>query len=158
MLAAGEFAVGTLAEAVPGTLVLPRTRYESTFLVGERGGPAAMFLDGDHQFSSFPSAQAENWRGLLIPGVKLIVDHDSLFDPDDERAPLGCAVRGGSYLAVTAKSGDRYGFRDAIRINLQDDLPESPSALKAGFLHWQLVLGSGLERRVLFEIDLRNQS
>lgn len=158
MLAAREFAVGTLAEALPGTLVLPRTPYESTFLVGVRGGPVAMFLDGDHQFSSFPSAEAENWKGLLIPGVELLVDHSSLFSPDDERAPLGSVVRGGSYLAVTAKSGDRYGFHDAVRINLQDDLSESPSALKAGFLHWQLVLGCGLERRVLFEIDLRKQN
>lgn len=158
MLAAREFTVGTLAEAVPGTLVLPRTRYESAFLVGERGGVVAIFLDGDCPFSSFPSAKAENWKGLLIPGVELIVDHDSLFDPDNERAPPGSVVRGANYLAVTAKSGDRYASHDTIRINLQDDLSESPSALKAGFLHWQLVLGSGLERRVLFEIDLRKQS
>jgi hypothetical protein len=28
MLTAGEFTVGTLAEAEPGTLMLPRTKYE----------------------------------------------------------------------------------------------------------------------------------
>lgn len=158
MLAAGEFAVGTLAEAAPGTLVLPRTKYESIFLVGDRGGPVAMFLDGDYCFSSFPTNDAENWKGLLIPGVELIVDHASLFDPDNERAPLGSVVRGGTYLAITAKSGDRYGFQDAIRINLRDDLPKSPSNLKAGFLHWQLVLGSRQERQVLFELDLREMA
>ncbi len=157
MLTAGEFAVGTLAEAAPGTLVLPRTKYESTFLVGERGGPFAMFLDGNYLFSSFPTKDVDNWKGLLIPGVELVVDHASLFDPDDKRAPLGSVVRGGTYLAVTAKSGDRYGFQDAIRINLRDDLPKSPSNLKAGFLHWQLVLGIGQERRVLFEMDLREK-
>lgn len=157
MLTAREFTVGTLAEALPGTLVLPRTKYESTFLVGERGGPIAMFLDGDYRFSSFPTKDVNNWKGVLIPGVELIVDHASLFDPDDERAPLGSVVRGGTYLAITAKSGDRYGFQDAIRINLRDDLPKSPSEVKAGFLHWQLVLGSGQERRVLFEMDLRDK-
>lgn len=158
MLTAGEFAVGTLAEAAPGTLVLPRTKYESTFLVGDRGGPIAMFLDGDYLFSSFPTKDVDNWKGLLIPGVELIVDHASLFDPDDERALLGSVVRGGTYLAITAKSGDRYGFQDAIRISLCDDLPKSPSNLKAGFLHWQLVLGSGQERRVLFDMDLREKA
>ena len=158
MLTAGEFAVGTLAEVEPGTLMLPRTKYESAFLVGDRGGPIAMFLDGDHQFASFPSKEAENWKGLLIPGVELIVDHASLFDPDDERAPLGSIVRGGTYLAITAKSGDRHGFQDAIRINLRDDLPKSPSNLKAGFLHWKLVLGSGEDRRVLFKLDLREKA
>lgn len=158
MLAAGEFAVGTLAEAAPGTLVLPRTKYESTFLVGDRGGPYAMFLDGDHQFASFPCKDADNWKGLIIPNVELIVDPASLFNPDDERVPLGSVVRGGTYFAITAKSGDRYGFQDAIRINLRDDLPKSPSNLKAGFLHWQLVLGSGQERRVLFEMDLREMA
>lgn len=158
MLAAEEFAVGTLAEAAPGTLVLPRTKNEKTFLVGDRGGPIAMFLDGDHQFASFPTQDLENWKGLHVPGVELIVDHLSLFSPDDDRVPLGSVVRGGTYLAITAKSGDRYGFQDAIRINLRDDLPKSPSQLKAGFLHWQLVLGSGQERRVLFEMDLREKS
>lgn len=158
MLAAGEFAIGTLAEAAPGTLVLPRTKYESTFLVGERGGPVAMFLDGDHCFSSFPTKDAENWKGLLISGVELIVDHTSLFDPENERAPFGSIVRGGTYLAITAMSGDRYGFQDAIRINLRDDLPRSLSNLKAGFLHWQLVRGSRQERQVLFEMDLREKA
>lgn len=157
MLSADEFAVGTLAEAAPGTLVLPRTKYEATFLVGDRSGPIAMFLDGNHQFASFPCKDAENWKGLLVPNVELIVDQTSLFDPDNDRAPLGSVVRGGGYLAITAKFGDRYGFHDAIRINLRDDLPNSPSGLKAGFLRWQLVLGSGQERRVLFEMDLREK-
>lgn len=89
--------------------------------------------------------------------MELIVDRANLFSPDDERVPLGSVVRGGTYLAITAKSGDRRGFQDAIRINLRDDLPKSPSNLTAGFLHWQLVLGSGQERRVLFEMDLREK-
>lgn len=62
------------------------------------------------------------------------------------------------YLAITAKSGDRYGFQDAIRINLRDDLPKSPSNLKVGFLHWQLELSSRQERQVLFELDLREKA
>lgn len=156
MLAAGEFVVGTLADAVPGTLVLPRSKYESTFLIGERDGPIAMFLDGGHQFASFPSKDANNWKGVLIPGIELLVDQTSLFNPDEERVPLGLAVRGGTYLAITAKSADQYGFREPIRISLRDDLPKSSSEVKAGFLHWQLVLGSGQERRVLFEMDLRD--
>lgn len=158
MLDAHEFTVGTLAEAAPGTLVLPRTQYEATFLVGQRGDQAmAMFLDGDHIFGSFPSGESENWRGLLIPGVELLVDPASLFDPDEGRVPLGSIVRGGTYLAMVAKSGDRFGFRDSIRINLLDDLPASPSELKAGFLHWQLVLGTDAQRRMLFEMDLRTK-
>lgn len=158
MLSAREFAVGTLAETAPGTLVLPRTKYESTFLVGDRGGPIAMFLDGDHQFASFPCKGNDNWKGLLIPNVELIVDPDSLFDPASDHTPLGCVVRGGTYLAVTARSGDRHGFPNAIRINLRDDLPKLPSNLKAGFLNWQLVLGSGQDRQVLFEMDLRDKA
>jgi hypothetical protein len=52
-----------------------------------------MFLDGDHQFASFPSKEAENWKGLLIPGVELIVDHASLFDPtmSAHRSAPSCA-------------------------------------------------------------------
>ena len=138
-------------------MVLPRTRYESTFLVGERADqPMAMFLDGDHVYGSFPSADAESWNGLLIPGVELMVDPASLFDPDEGRAPFGSIVRGGNYLAVVAKSSQRYGFQEAIRISLHHDLPAMASALKVGFLHWQLVLGGEQNRRVLFELDLRS--
>lgn len=159
MLAAHEYSVGTLAEARPGTLVLPRTRYESTFIVGERADRAiAMFLDGDHIYKSFPSAEGESWKGLLISEIELVVDPASLFDPDNEQAPFGAVVRGGKYLSVIAKSGDRYGFHDAIRISLHGDLTAMASNLKVGFLHWQLVLGSGQDRRVLFEIDLRTAS
>jgi hypothetical protein len=102
MLSAKEFVVGTLAEAVPGTLVLPRTKYESTFLVGDRGGPIAMFLDGDHQFASFPCKDSENWKGLLIPNVELIVDPESLFDPESDRTPLGCICPSSDHSAQIA--------------------------------------------------------
>lgn len=158
MLNAREFAVGTLAEATPGTLMLPRTPYELTLLVGQCGDQTtAMFLDGKFRFSNLPSAGNSHWKGLIIPGVELIVDPASLFDPDERAEPLGSVVRSGSYLAVVAKSNDQYGFHNSIRINLHGSLPASPSELKAGFLRWQLALGSGAERRVLFEMDLRKK-
>jgi hypothetical protein len=41
MLAANEFTVGTLANAEPLSLILPRTEYEETALVGHTSdGPA----------------------------------------------------------------------------------------------------------------------
>lgn len=158
MLEPHEFFVGTLDDTRPGTLVLPRHQYEMPFLVGTiKGEPVAMVLAGDHAWHTMPCANSINWRGMLIPDIAVVVDHTSLVDPERGDAPLGSVVRMADKLAIRALE-ERGGFRgQGVLIELANDLPAGDSSYRAAFLHWQVVLGRGDQRRVLFEVDLRKQ-
>src|SRR5262245_969359 len=104
MLSPHEFTVGTLAEAEPLSLMLPRTKYERTVLIGtSENGPAAVVLEGGHRFRSFECRNATNWTGLLIPNVRVEVDETSLLDPGGYDAPFGAVVRSDTRLLVYAQ-------------------------------------------------------
>jgi hypothetical protein len=75
MLAGNEFTVGTLADARPLSLILPRSKYEETVLVGgSEKEPTAVFVGGRFNFHFFECSNATNWMGLLIPKVHVEVD------------------------------------------------------------------------------------
>lgn len=71
MLSPQEFTVGSFGSAKPGSLILPRTKYEATALIGETEGEgaAAVFVSGQFRFQFFQSSGNTHWRGLIIPGV-----------------------------------------------------------------------------------------
>ncbi len=150
MLSAKEFTVGTLADAKPLSLMLPRTKHEATVLVGQtENSPAAVFLGGQYNFHSFECSEAINWRGLLIPNVRVEVDETSLFDPQFVSASLGILVRTDTKLIVYAKAEQSYR---RLRVILETDLPTTHD-LAAGFSRWRIVIGEGQDKRVLREID-----
>lgn len=151
MISPQEFTVGSIGSAAPLSLILPRNQYEETVLVGHIGGePAAVFLTGQHRFQFFCCAGNDNWTGIVIPGVRIEVDETRISDMGSG-TPLGCAVRSDTRLTVRAKSERSYSSTTAV--TLHDEL-SSAGDHSAGFMRWQVVLGTGDEKRVLTEIDL----
>lgn len=152
MLKATEFAVGHLGDASPLSLMLPRTKYEEVILVGNVEGIAtAVILSGQHQFLCFAGAGNTNWKGLIIPNVHIEVDETSLFDPDASGTPPGSIVRRDTRLTIHAREERPFGSGTAV--TLQDSLP-SAERLRAGFTQWQIVVGEGTSKRVLWSTDL----
>lgn len=151
MLSPEEFTVGDFASAQPGSLVLPRTKYEALALICEGGGePTAVFLSGAHAFRSFPSAGADNWQGVVIPDVRIEIDETSLFDPDRNGHALGVVCREETKLIVRTKA--EHSFGRSIPVVIQSGLSEARGS--AAFTKWQIVIGHGDEKRVLHAVDL----
>ncbi|CAN5407436.1 hypothetical protein BH09PSE1_BH09PSE1_11320 [soil metagenome] len=154
MLSIDEFSVGSLAQARPLSLMLPRGQYERPFLIGSKNGKAVAIVlqkDGDFRFNAFGCEGADNWSGLLIPGVALQVDEASLHDLTRRDPPLGSIVRSGTALKiVTTLEGwqSQTSFTPVI-----EDLPDTGSE-RACFTRWQIVLGTGTDKRILKSIDV----
>lgn len=158
MLEPHEFFAGTLADADTGTFVLPRTKYEASFLVGMfEEKPHAVFLDGNYTFHAMPCEGTTNWKGLLVPGVRVEVDPQSLFNPENNWPPLGGLTRIDDKLCVMARLETRGAFSSVTPIILQSGLPSCLNEQRAGFMRWIIVLGSGLNRRELFAIDVSDK-
>ncbi|AAB91759.1 conserved hypothetical 17.4 kDa protein (plasmid) [Sinorhizobium fredii NGR234] len=149
MLSPSEFTIGTLGSAAPLSLILPRTKYEATMLVGHVDkAPAAVFLSGEFAFHYFPSTDNDSWRGLIVPGVRVEVDETSVFDQGQTMAPLGAAIRIDTRLAIRAKSEHSLSGSSALTIH---DKLVSAGDLRAGFTRWQIVIGEGQTKRVLWQ-------
>lgn len=144
MLTPEEFTVGTLGDAVPLSLILPRNKYEATVLIGQfKNVPAAVFLDGQFAYHFFESADNTSWKGLIIPNVRVEVDETSVSDG----GALGSLIRKSTTLGIRAKR-DR-GFDDGATVALYDDLADAGD-LRAGFHKWQIVIGTGMDKRILW--------
>jgi len=155
MLHPHEFTVGPISEVGNLTLVLPRNGYEHAYLVAPSGeGLHAVYLSGDHVYSSFDCQGNTALEGLLIPDVAIEVDPDSLFDPNDGRSPLGAIIRTGQILGVASINVDPRSFQRRLTVPLQTALPSLPPQMSAGFHSWAITLGRGLERRELFKVDV----
>lgn len=151
MLAADEFTVGKLGDALPGSLILPRTKYEAAVLIGQlEAASAAVFLTAPHRFKFFLSAGNTHWGGLIVPDVKIELDETSLFDPDYDGSPLGSVIRMDTRLVVRAITERSFGH--ASQITLRSDLAPILQG-SAAFSRWQVVIGEGRGKRVLFSVD-----
>lgn len=154
MLTSSEFTVGCIGNATPLTLVLPRDTQEEPFLIGLlSNAPAALFLSGRHQFIWFASAGNETWNGLLIPNVRIEVDEKSIFCPSDVYPEFGTIVRKDTQLVTQARARSTHSVNRAESFVLEGGLP-STSNVEAGFRRWQIVLGSGRDKRVLHEVSI----
>ena len=150
MLAPHEFRVGPLATATGMTLVMRRHAQEASFLVSAATDvPAAIFLDGEFRFAWMPTADNTSWHGVLVPNVTIEVDATSILDAGRGR-PLGVLVRRQSELAVAAQREPRG---QASLVPIVSGLPPCHENESAAFSRWQIVLGEGLSKRVLFEVD-----
>ncbi len=79
MLTASEFTVGSIGQATPLSLVLPRHDHEETILIAQcQSGPAAFFLSERERFKWFESSGNNHWHGLIIPNVRIEVDESSI--------------------------------------------------------------------------------
>ena len=158
MLAPNEFTIGTLADAEPLALMVTSSRSNETFLIGGDGEQRnAVFLDGDHRFSSFECSTANNWRGMLISGVSLEVDEKSLVDQNRSDVPLGALIREAGVLGILASVQHSHGFKHNAQVRLVDGLPSHGGDQQLTFAKWQVVIGTGVDKRLLRTIDVTKQ-
>lgn len=151
MLSPEEFTVGTFASAPVGSLILPRNQHEAAVIVGlldEK--PTVVFLGDRFQFTYFHTAGSENWSGMIIPNVRVEVDESTAFDPWYGSSSLGAVVRSATHLGVYAKSERSFGRHQAV--TLTSNLPAIDNG-GVGFTKWQVVLGTGTDKRILLTID-----
>lgn len=154
MLSPTEFTVGNLGSAEPFSLVLPRTDYDATALIGKmEDHVGGVFLAGQFPFHCFKSVELTNWAGIIIPDARVEVDQDSIFDPDAHGAPIGSAIRSDTRLLVTAKREHSYGQLTAVTV--AEGLAPT-GVLRAGFSRWQVVIGNDLNKRVLWQAPAPN--
>lgn len=148
LLSANEFTAGTFTEAKPLSLVLPRSKSETTALIGRiHDEPAAVLLDGPHAFTFFDTSSASNWRGIIISNVRIELDEESAFDPDKVDFSPGAIVRSKKEISLCAKAPNSFGSFSFLTM---DSNLSIESSLEVGFLNWQIVLGEGREKRILF--------
>ena len=150
MLSGSEFTVGAVGDGSPVSLMLPRSEQDQTMLIGHgRDGPEAVFLSGDYSYLCFPSAGATAWQGLIVPNVRVEVDETSLFDSGYGQPP-GAIVRADTRLFLVAQ---RDRGRSATEVGLLSNLPPTHNA-RAVFPRWHVVIGEGMNKRVLAKIDV----
>ncbi|HGM6729852.1 TPA: hypothetical protein ACKQBZ_000909 [Stenotrophomonas maltophilia] len=152
MISTNDFSVGSASSCTHLSLILPRHDSETAMLIGTSpaGKIAAFILTGSHQFAWFEAEGANRWTGLVFAGVRIEVDETSVFSAEYSRAVPGNLVREGTTLAVRAKA-QSFGGSDSVV--LESNLP-STGDLSTGFSKWQIVLGSGSEKRVLYRAGL----
>lgn len=156
MLAPEEFTVGSFSSAPVGSLILPRTEYEAIVLVGVlQDAETAVFLSESHQFECFGTKESENWSGLIIPNVSIEVDETTAFDATHGFAPLGALVRTADHFSIVAMPDRMRGRR--FQVNLRRGLPSIGSEA-VGFSKWQVVLGTGENKRVLHKVQVAERS
>lgn len=149
MLALDEFIVGSLADAIPLALVLPRSAYECTALVGGTAdAPLTVCLDGRAPYSVIQRNEAYNFSGIIIPGVRIEVDPKQVYAPHDKK--IGGLVREGTTLDIVCTSVRGFGLST---VRLVQGLPEISHSESVTFLGWQVVLGNGPAKRVLWSVS-----
>lgn len=159
MLSPNEFSLGTLADAKPLALMVTSSSSNETFLIGGDGEQRnAVFLDGEHRFSSFECSTATNWRGMLILGVSLEVDEKSLIDQNRSDIPLGALIREAGVLGILASVQHSHGFKHNSQVRLIDGLPSHGGDQQLAFAKWQVVIGTGIDKRPLRTIDVTKKA
>lgn len=149
MISTSEFTVGSASSCAPLSLILPRHASEEALLIdtSNTGNSAALVLNGSQQFTWHQAVDEGNAHGLIFAGVRIEIDETSVFSLEDSHSKPGDLVRKETVLLVRAKG--KLGAVDFIV--LESDLT-STGTLSAGFRKWQIVLGSGHEKRVLWQI------
>lgn len=148
MLSPSEFTVGKIGAAKPLSLILPTSKYEETILVGQFNEVAvAVFLSGQHKSQFFESEGNERWGGLIIPSVRVEIDETSFVDAYSADAPPLSVIRTDKRLAVVTKTERSFGH--SMQVVLHDDLM-SAGEFQAAFTNWQIVLGEGQNKRIMW--------
>lgn len=147
MLSAHEFTVGTLADAGPLSLILPQRTYDEVILVSkEQEGANAVILSSG-LFVCLKSRENYNRSGIIIGNVRIEVDEQRCFDTYSGVPVPGAIVRLKSEIAIAARWTENRVA--STFVTLYDGLPPVEN-LKAGFRRWQVVIGEGQDKRVLW--------
>lgn len=154
MISASEFTIGSIGQAVPLSLMLPRHSREETILMARSpNGPAAYFLSERERFKWFESDGNEHWHGLIVPNVRIEIDESSVFDPNRDGYKLGTVIRSGTQLLAQARRNSFPSFNGLGPIILEDDLLPTSNEV-AGFYRWQVVLWRSEEKHILHTVSV----
>ena len=149
-----EFTVGKVGSAKPLSLIIPTNNYEETIIVGHIDNEnAAVFLSGQFRSQYFESNGNESWGGIIIPDVRIEVDETSSLDAASTDTPPISVTRIDTRIVIAARNERSFG-RSTL-VTLHDDLVTT-GAFQAVFAQWQIVIGNGPEKRVLW--STRNDS
>ncbi len=154
MLSPNEFMIGNVGNAKPLSLVLPTNKHEVAMLVGQRNEVSvAVVLSGEHTSLSFESEGNEHWSGLIIPNVRIEIDETSFVDTYSSDKPPLSVVRTATKLVIATKSKNSFE-RPSKMVTLHDNLMSAGKEFQAAFTKWQVVLGDGETKRVLWRLDM----
>jgi hypothetical protein len=151
-----EFRVGDLAAAAGSgiTLLLARTQYEHTALIGEALNERyGIVLSGDLPGQAYLVGSAEPWEGILVPNVVIEMDERSAFDPI-AGLQTGPLVREGAVLSVVASTGSHPRVGGRLKLVLMKDLPPCDERAAVGFTDWRIVVDEGEEKRELVSVSV----
>ncbi len=155
MLEAHEFTAGSLAQAKPLSLILPRNDSQYPILVGHIDGEVSGgILSKHYAFECLEGDSSGSWCGLVIPNIRIEVDEASVFNTDYLAGAPGTIIRSDTRLLLRVKPARSRSREKAI--TLYDGLPNTE--LTVGFSCWQIVIGSGDEKRVLWTFPSSGQS
>jgi hypothetical protein len=107
----------------------------------------AIFLDGPQKFWGFTFEENSTYEGLIISGIQIEVD-TSIPIVANRDAPSGSIVRHDTMLSVVAAI--QKGWLQNLKIPLVTGLPPCEAGISAGFRRWQVVVGEGDSKRVLW--------
>jgi len=158
MLRPTEVYVGLAGHAEPLSLMYPRNDHEQMALIFADGDrKLGLILRGEERILYHTAiCQNENeWSGVLVSGIEIEIDPHSQVDLSGVRAPQGGLVRHGEFLSVqTTMLGSRSPPFAAI-IPVISNLSSCYGTERACFGEWQIVIGTGLEKRILHTVDVR---
>ncbi|NKK40327.1 hypothetical protein GFL72_38130 [Rhizobium leguminosarum bv. viciae] len=150
MLSISEFRVGDVAEAPLGSLILPRSTREQPGLIGQvEDVPYFVFLNARNNFGAFEQSVRLRNPGIIIPDVSVEVDESSVGEYDAWDARAGSFVFEGGKVGVLAGDTRTEGV-GRFMVTVAD---VTRSEVSVSFSRWQVVLGSGRDRKVLLSID-----
>jgi len=153
MLSPSLLTAGFVSDAVPLSIMLPRSRHEQPFLIVRRDAvPVAVFLGEVHRFRSMECPGNSSWAGAIVGGVAVEVDWTSIFDADTESA-AGAVVRTGAGLFIGAIPDVRYTHGLAM-LTVADGMPPCRDRMAVGFRRWTVTLRTGLDRRELLSVEV----
>jgi hypothetical protein len=157
MLKPSEITAGLLDHAAPMTLAFPQENYGQLALVFANGEKKyGFFLDGHEEYLHHMIALTDenDWNCALVPGVEIELDPNSSYNMASRYPPIGSLVRQGEDLAVqTSNVGSRLPHLGNAFV-IVSGLPKCAPNQKACFTRWQIVLGQGIEKRILHTVDV----
>lgn len=152
MLRADQFTAGSISDASPLSILMPRAKHEETILIARyKEKSAALFLSGPDQFRFFNSEGNTAWNGLIIPNVSIEVDLASVFNPNETGLRPGTLVRQESSLFCCAIADSLTHTKSVL---IEDGLAPA-SDQSAAFSKWAVVIGQANNKQVLFEVDTK---
>lgn len=110
----------------------------------------AIHLDAPHRFQGIRLNARYRLEGAFLLGVEIEINHTRMVDRFRGEAPLGSLVRKAAQLDILAIFNDRQGFGDPIPFRILTALPETKDGGEVYFSDWQIVLGDGDDKRILY--------